>query len=68
MYLCIYVADSELGRAKLLCVIEEDKFGVQKAILEGGRDRKGRETGASKILGLHVSEKPVERQCNGKAF
>lgn len=52
MCLGIYVADSELGRAKLLCVIEEDKFGVQKAILEGGRDRKGREMGASKILGV----------------
>lgn len=54
MCLDIYVVDLELGRAKLFCVIEEDKFGVQKAIVEGG-DRKGRAMGVSRILKVKMS-------------
>lgn len=42
MGLDIYVADSEAGRTKLLCVIEEHKFGVQKAILEGEKRERRR--------------------------
>ena len=50
MGLDIHVAYSKLRRTKLLCIIEEDKFGVPKAILEERGDRKGREMQASKIL------------------
>lgn len=50
MSLDFCVVDSELGRAKLLYITEEDKFGVEKAVLDGGGARKGREMETSKIL------------------
>lgn len=55
MGLDVYVADSEAGRAKLLCIIEEHKFGVQKAILEGKREKGEGDRSQQNSEGLAVS-------------